>query len=78
MNNKCSKVGRNYIINTKLINKWCLEFYGSGKSIFFAKLDKKCWSEHGAARQRPPQGADASEEADRQGTAERELVGEVA
>ena len=37
MKNKCSKVGRNYIINTELINKWCLEFYGSGKYIFLQK-----------------------------------------
>ena len=48
-----------------MINKWSLEYYGLGKSIYFAKLNIKCWPEHGAARQRPPQGADASEEADR-------------
>ena len=65
MNKKCSHEGGKYIYFAEMINKWCLEFYGSGKHIFFAKLDKKCWPEHGAARQRPPQGADASEEADR-------------
>ena len=65
MDIKCSHEGGKYIYFAEMINKRSLEYYGLGKSIYFAKLNIKCWPEHGAARQRPPQGADASEEADR-------------
>ena len=41
MNKKCSHEGGKYIYFAEMINKWCLEFYGSGNSIFIAGIVKK-------------------------------------
>ena len=41
MNKKCSHEGGKYIYFAEMINKLCLEFYGSGNSIFIAGIVKK-------------------------------------
>ena len=41
MNKKCSHEGGKYIYFAEMINKWCLEFFGSDKYIFNAGIVKK-------------------------------------